>query len=84
MNTQGLKSELLKFIKETEDPNILKKVSEYVSSLRKSKEFDWADDLNVEQIKSIQKGLDDVKNGRVIPHDQLMSEMSQKFPELKF
>jgi predicted transcriptional regulator len=84
MNTEGLKSELLKFIKETEDARLLKKVSEYVSSLRKSKDHDWAEDLSVEQIKAIEKGLDDVKHGRVIPHNEVMKKLSEKFPHLKF
>ena len=81
MDTQGLKSELLKFIKETEDASLLKKVSEFVSLLKKQKESDWADELSEEQIKSIERGLDDVKNGRVIPH--VMRNLAQKFPQLK-
>ena len=36
-----------------------------------------------EQIKSIERGLDDAKNGNVIPHDEVMRNLAQKFPQLK-
>jgi predicted transcriptional regulator len=37
-------------------------------------ETDWWDDLSEEARKSIQRGLDDIKKGKVTPHNDLMKK----------
>jgi len=36
---------------------------------------DWYYTLSEEQIKQIERGLDDVKNGRVVPHEEVMKKL---------
>ena len=41
-------------------------------------EEDWWDDLTEAQKKSLQRGLDDAKNGRVYPFEEVMAEIESK------
>lgn len=42
-------------------------------------EEDWYYTLTDEQRKQIERGLDDVKNGRVIPHEEVMKQVKELF-----
>lgn len=63
MNTAELKNYLHKFIVETNDANVLEQVKEYLHSLT-AKDADWYDDLNEQEKQAIEKGLDDLENGK--------------------
>lgn len=45
-------------------------------------ENDWYEDLSDAQKQSIEKGLDDIKHGRVKNHEEVMDEMKKKYPQL--
>lgn len=45
-------------------------------------ENDWYEDLSDAQKQSIEKGLDDIKHGRVKTHEEVMDEMKKKYPQL--
>lgn len=39
--------------------------------------------LNVEEKKAIDKGLDSIEKGNIIAHDQVISSLKKKYPNLK-
>lgn len=46
-------------------------------------EVDWYDELTEEQKTSVKRGLEDVKAGRVTPHETVMSEIRQMIESKK-
>ena len=42
-------------------------------------EEDWYYTLTDEQRKQIERGLEDVKNGRVVPHEEVMKQVKELF-----
>jgi len=44
---------------------------------------DWYNQLSEKEKKSIQKGIDDLDNGRIIAHDEVMASVKAKLNELK-
>lgn len=42
-------------------------------------EEDWYYTLTDEQKKQIERGIDDVKNGRVVPHEEVMKRVEELF-----
>lgn len=42
-------------------------------------EEDWYFTLTDEQRKMIERGIDDVKNGRVVPHEEVMKRVKELF-----
>lgn len=47
----------------------------YIELLLSKNDLDWFDNLSNDQKKSIEKGLEDIKNGNVVTHDSVMEEM---------
>lgn len=45
--------------------------------------YDWSLTLTDEQKRQIEKGLDDVKNGRVVPHEEVMERIKQMLKNKK-
>jgi len=69
MTNEAIKLELIEWLTHLEDEatiNYLKLVKE-----SSSQQNDWWNDLTDEQIQGIERGLKDVDEGRVIPHDQV-------------
>lgn len=56
----------------------LKELSEFLEFLnfKYQKSGDWAEDLSEEAKLSIQKGLEDIEAGRVIPHSEARKMMT--------
>ena len=44
---------------------------------------DWYNELSKEQKRSIQKGLDDLDNGKIISHEEVMLKVKAKLQDLK-
>jgi len=44
---------------------------------------DWYNDLSNRDKKSIKKGLDDLKNGNTLTHEQVMLNVKNKIQQLK-
>lgn len=57
----------------------LKELSEFIEFLnfKYQKSEDWANDLSEEAKISIQKGLEDIEAGRVIPHVEARKMMTE-------
>ena len=69
MNAQSVKADIIQWITELDDQSILlelKKIKE-----QSTKKIDWWDTISVEERQSIERGLEDSKNGRTIPHSEV-------------
>lgn len=63
MNIQTEKLDLIEWISKLNDKSIIEKIKEVRNSYFHSK--DWGDNLNREEIESIEEGLKDLEEGRV-------------------
>ena len=70
MSIATLKKEVKKNIDKA-DERVLKMVN---ALLLADQEEDWYDELSDDAKASIEKGLDDVKNGRVVSHEVVMKK----------
>ena len=68
----GLKADKLELIEWLRNLNDDETIS-YLKIVKSSREQnnDWWDDLTLDQKKGIDRGLRDIKEGRVTPHDQV-------------
>ncbi len=69
MNAQAVKADIIQWITGLDDQSILlelKKIKE-----QSTKKIDWWDTISVEERQSIERGLEDSKNGRTIPHSEV-------------
>ncbi|WP_445709724.1 hypothetical protein [Flavobacterium sp.] len=67
MDIQLEKLELIKLLKETDSPFVINAIKKI---LRNEKEYSNKE-LDDYAIEGIEKGLDDVKNGRVVPYEEV-------------
>ena len=71
MSKEALKLELIKWLSELDD-------SETIEYLRIVKEScttdDWWNDLTEEQKQSIDRGIEDIENGRVTSHEDVVKK----------
>ena len=74
-NTLTLRQEVKKYIDDA-DEHVVKMV---YAMLKADSEADWWDELEEEEKASIERGLDDLKNGRVISHEEVMKQYPQWF-----
>ncbi len=77
MNTIELKTDLHNLIDKINDVNILNAIKVLLS--KKTKEFDWYDELDSEQKKSIEQGLNELDNGEGIPNESVMAEVGKLY-----
>jgi hypothetical protein len=69
MGYEGLKLELIEWLTKLEDGETIR----YLKVVKDSKLYDqnWWDDLDAAQKKGIERGLEDIDKGRVIPNDEV-------------
>ncbi|MDQ3111103.1 MAG: hypothetical protein M3R17_14515 [Bacteroidota bacterium] len=67
MSLAATKLELVERLLKTEDKNVIK----YIKAIFDSHEGSWFEELPDEVKKSVEKGLEDTKNGKVIPHEEV-------------
>lgn len=69
MGLEAIKLELIAWLSKLEDQGTI----EYLKVVKDTKEAqgDWFEDLTEQQKKGIEKGLQDVKDGRVTSHDEV-------------
>ena len=70
MDIQAEKIELTQLLLQTEDVTIIKKVK----AIFKKEQKDWWDELTEEQKESINEGLKDADEGRVVPFESFMQK----------
>ncbi|MGB6084445.1 hypothetical protein [Moheibacter sp.] len=56
---------------------LMEELSEYIDFLLYKKDKDWYDSLDSNQKKSIEQGMQDIKDGKTYTQDFVMEEMSQ-------
>jgi DNA polymerase IIIc chi subunit len=71
MDIQASKQELVKMIMETED----------ASKIEKMKDVFLEEDLTDEQKLAIDEALEEFEQGQGIPHDIVMKEMKERYPQ---
>ena len=64
MNNQSLKYEIIEWITRTNDISLLKTIKSIKDS--NATTTDWYDDLNKEEIESINRGIEDHEKGEVL------------------
>jgi len=75
MDLQAEKIELMKLLLETDSEEIIAQIK----SVFKREEYDFYDDLPEHVKESIQRGLDDVKEGKVRDHESVMHDIKVKY-----
>jgi len=75
-NTAEMKNYLHKLIVETDDESILSKVQAYFLTL-KNKNVDWWDTISDQEKETIDMGLQQLKNGEGIPHDEVKRKVDK-------
>lgn len=69
MGHDAIKLELIEWLTKLDDDETIQYLKVVKDS--NSKHSDWWDDLTDEQKKSIQRGLNDIDQGKVTPHDEV-------------
>jgi hypothetical protein len=72
MNVAEIKSDLHRMVVETDDMNLLEKVRK-IFAILKTDTVDWADMLTPEQMRMIEKGLDDIEKGNFVSDEDVRS-----------
>lgn len=75
MTIDEIKVDILKQIAAANNKAFLSDVLTYIRSLRQSQ--DWWDDLDEEEIKSIEVGNRQLERGEGIPHEEVRKKASQ-------
>jgi predicted transcriptional regulator len=70
MNIQAKKIELVRLILNTEKPAILEKIAK----IFQQEETDWREGLPKDVIESVEKGLQQSKSGKTVPHEEVMEK----------
>lgn len=71
MNIENAKQELSEWILSLTDDSILEKIKFLKDN---QKQTDWWNEITEEEKASIEKGLNDIKEGRVTPHSKIKKE----------
>ncbi len=72
------KIQLIAMITQLHDSDVLDSIENLLLESKK----DWWDIINEAEKKAIDHGLDDIRNGRVISHEQVMKEFDERFKAL--
>lgn len=71
MNSTQLKNNINQYLAGIEDERFLKSLSAMVKAYTESQEEDFADRLTPAQISSIERGLQQIKDGNTVPHEEV-------------
>lgn len=69
MNIQAEKLKLIEWLIKTKDESVIEKVKQIKESNKEND--DWADSLTEYELSAIKRGLEDVENGEVVPHEEV-------------
>lgn len=75
MNIEVEKLKLIEWITHITSDSVLEKIK---LLKEKHSESDWWEEITEEEKASIEKGLEDVKAGRVIPHSEVKKEYAKR------
>ena len=74
MSVAELKTNLIQFIIETDNPSLLKKMELYFKNLREQN--DWWDDMTTEQKKVIEESAAQIDKGEIVSNEQVREEIN--------
>lgn len=74
MSIQADKYQLIEWITSLNDLAIINRLK----SIQQESSPDWWDDLSKVEKENIEKGLDDIKEGRVHSHENVMNELKKR------
>lgn len=83
MNTLELKNDMLRFIVETNDDDILNQIKQFIASIQDEKQIDWSDTISDKEKEGIEEGLADIKANRVISHQEVKASTKKKIEAFK-
>jgi len=69
MNTYAEKVDIIQWVAGLNDQSILEQLK--IMKDQSTKNADWWDTISTEERQSIERGLEDSKNGRVTPHSEV-------------
>lgn len=72
MDIQAEKLKLIEWLKNLSDQSIIEKLKIFKENLLEKS--DWWETLTDDEIKSIDEGLNDIKEGRTTPHSEVMKK----------
>ena len=75
MNPQSIRTELINWLTNLEDVNILTSMLQFKKA---NESADWADNLTPEQVQSLQKGLAEMKEGKTIDSKTFRASYGRK------
>lgn len=78
MITAAERQELVEWVKNLEDAYILHQLQE----LKNSEKDEFTANISEELKEAIDRGLEDVKQGRVHSHEEVMDQVKKKYPRL--
>ncbi|QTE21708.1 hypothetical protein [Polaribacter cellanae] len=81
MNIQSEKYHLIQQIIELQNTTVIKKIREVLSG--KTSNNDWHHELSSAEKKSISKGLQDLENGNILSHKEVINAVKSKIASLK-
>ena len=70
MNIQSEKQNLIDWISSLEDETDIETIKEFKESYFSKSKKDWWDEISVEEKNSIDRGLTDAEEGRIISYEQ--------------
>jgi len=76
MNLQAKKLELIQLILNTNKPAVLTKVE---AVFKNEKGTDWWDEISDGERAAIEEGLAEANRGELIPHEEVMKEVREKY-----
>ncbi|MBO3096802.1 hypothetical protein [Gelidibacter pelagius] len=79
MTLEAKKLDLISWLTSLQDDTIIAQLY----AIKNDSNSDWYEQLSKVQKKQIQKGLDDLENGRTITHDEVILAARQKIEQLK-
>ncbi len=75
MKAENIRIELIEWLTKLDDVSLLTSILQFKKS---NESGDWADNLNAEQIKSLQRGLADMHNGNLIDSKTFWASYGRK------
>ncbi|HMS65805.1 MAG TPA: hypothetical protein PKD83_11200 [Ignavibacteria bacterium] len=79
MNIKNDKQSLIEWISSLEDESIIETIKEFKESYSSKK--DWWDEISESEKNSIDRGLKDAEEGRVIPYEQVKEKYKKWISE---
>lgn len=79
MTLEAKKLDLISWLTSLTDDAIITQLY----AIKNDSNSDWHEQLSNEQKIQIDKGLEDLENGRIIPHEEVMLKVRQKIEQLK-